>query len=186
VNYYDQLDYRSQDWYFRVKIAGDIIRNNQDFEFVYDFGCGDGVLRFIIPSSKKYFGYDGYKRFDGVNIIDFNGDPFPNIVEGSKHNRICVCLGFFEYIINIADMITNIADNFDYLIFSYVPIHKKFLKKNDKNRITYSSLDFKNIITKKFKFLDMIRSDKFKIYIAAKNKFKIIVIPDYTYTFNNV
>ena len=122
--------YHSKDWLPRTEHAAKIINTITNIEHVYDFGCGDALLAPLLHN-QYYYGYDANKLHDYISICDFTVE-FPRIEYGDKINRICVCLGFFEYFYSteVEQLLKNISNNFDYLMYSYVNYKKSSMQNS--------------------------------------------------------
>ena len=80
---------------------------------VGDYGCGQQLLRELLPSGWSYTPYDHLPRTADTVLCDFNGAPLP----ATRHDAI-FCLGVLEYLEDPARLLSHALRHSEWVVFS--------------------------------------------------------------------
>ncbi len=100
------------DWSERMFVAVDVI-NKINPNYLYDFGCGESLIKNYINKNIIYTGFDSIEHCDKIKIIDLNME-YPKI----ENDGLGLCLGIFEYIDDVERFVFFLNKNFKNFIFS--------------------------------------------------------------------
>jgi hypothetical protein len=107
-----------KDFLDRTHVAAKLV-NKLPIQYVYDFGCGEALLRPLLREGLTYHGYDTRHQLEGVECVDLN-EAFPSPELGTKGVRCAACLGFLEYVDDHPRFIHNLSRYYRFVVFSYM------------------------------------------------------------------